>query len=139
MAMGTPALNEPQWLKVARSASVAIPTDQIPAPGDGSLFVSDCLRASGISDYERSTAKDWATWGSKIDPKTHVPPIGSVVIVGEPSTWHTTTAQQRSMKAAPAHVGFLVGQSSTLVYVLGEGVVRAFPRKAITDYREPPR
>lgn len=138
MTMIAAALNEPAWLKAARGASVQIPDAQIPPPGDGAEFVSSCLHHVGIP--APTTIGELSMWGAQVDLGKRVPPVGTIVIVNQPKMWipaDRNSAAAQLPNEAKAHVGFLVRQTTGNIYVLGEGVVRAFPKKAASNYRWP--
>ncbi len=119
-----PALNEPAWMAFARSAMVRIAPEDTPPAGDGSIWVSDVLKVShrrGLADS--ANALDWMTWGKEVNTKAMVPACGTIVIVKTGTTGH--------------HVGFLVRQSTGSLFILGEGVIRVFPRTAAVGYRWP--
>ena len=146
MTMVAAAQNEPLWLKIARGASVEIADASIPPPGEttSAVWVCDVLRAAigqgaDIPD-PGETIGELAMYGRQIDPGKQVPQIGSVVLVTRPQAWAPSNPNSPSAKlpnTAKAHAGFLVRASTGMVYVLGEGVVRAFPKTAIGSYRSP--
>ena len=158
MTMVAAATNEPLWLKIARGASVTIPDADIPPPGysyiDGqwqfvgdapsALWVGDVLRAAigqgaDIPDPGESIG-ELAMYGRQIDPGKQVPQIGSLVLVTKPNMWVPASPNSKSARLpnnAKAHAGFLVRSTIGNVYVLGEGVIRCFPRVAVGSYRSP--
>ena len=134
----TPALNEPVWMKVARANIVQIAEEDIPPPGDGSEWVSDVLAHAGVRDNERSSAQAFLAWGKTIDTTRQVPPPGSIVVITNTAAWKPTKRKDGVASrgvGAPMHVGFLAASTSELIYVLGEGVIRAFPRSAVASVR----
>ncbi len=135
----TPALNEPTWLQIARKHQVKVPPEkvsEIPPPGDGAEYVSWALESAGVSDYERQHAQDFLAWGRPIDTTRQVPPPGTIVIITNTASWKRekpASPTAAKMVADPVHVGFLAGSTSELIYVLGEGIIRAFPRTAVAS------
>lgn len=131
-----PGLNEPRWLQVARKHQVPIAEEDIPPPGDGAEWVSSVLEAAGVSDYERQSAQAFLAWGKSIDTTRQVPGPGSIVVIQNTSLWkpvkRASGVATRGV-GSPMHVGFLAASTSELIYVLGEGVIRAFPRSAVSS------
>lgn len=121
-ATAAPAGPEPRWLDVARGL---LGTREIPGPTHSGFiakgwarlgapwfnddetpwcgfFVAHCIDAAGFPYPRRglfARARAWLDWGEACDPV-----MGAVVVFG---------------RAGGGHVGFLVGQSATHLYVLG--------------------
>ncbi len=71
-----------------------------------SAFVNWCMVSAGLAGTEKANARSWLDWGSPVDPR--YAPVGSVVVL-----W------RESFDSWKGHVGFLVGQSSRRVALLG--------------------
>ena len=132
----TPALNEPKWLQIARKHQVQIAEEDIPPPGDGAEWVSDVLEAAGVRDHERNSAQAFLAWGRGVDTTRQVPGPGTIVVIANTGMWRPAKRSPGVAArgvGAPMHVGFLAGSTSELIYVMGEGVIRAFPRTAVSS------
>lgn len=152
------ATNEPLWLKLARGASVTIPDADIPPPGYNTVngqwaFVSDEQSAVWVAEVLRAaigqgaeipdpgeSIGELAMYGRQIDTGKQVPQIGSIVMITKPNLWVPANPSSKTAKLpnpAKAHAGFLVRSTTGNIYVLGEGVIRCFPRVAAGSFRSP--
>ncbi|MFN3744750.1 MAG: TIGR02594 family protein [Hyphomicrobiaceae bacterium] len=90
-------------------------------------FVGACLERAGIASTRSLRARSYLDWGTPSD----APETGSVVVL------------RRGNDPALGHVGFLVGMTSSHVFVLGGNqsnavTVAAFDRTLVLGFREPP-
>jgi len=146
------ATNEPRWLTIARengakyADGTPIRDADIPPPTEGgsALFVADCLNAAAREDNRipraPETIAELAMYGKIVDVTKTVPKIGTIVLINRPSLWipvDKNSAAARLTNDAKAHVGFLARSTLGQIYVLGDGAIRAFPRKAIGSLRTP--
>jgi hypothetical protein len=146
------ALNEPVWLTIARTViETPVPDAAIPPPGSGpggdsdsAAFVTDCLREARRRGAEIPNPGDsigeLAMYGHAVDVTKTPLKLGDVIIINQPGMWIPQNPQSPAAKmpnTSKAHVGFLARATMSQVYVLGEGVIRIFPKKAIGGARRP--
>lgn len=145
------AKNEPVWLTIARGAMVDITDAAIPPPGSGelgdagsALFAADCLRSAigqGADIPEPGDSiGELSMYGQLVDPTKTSPRIGDLVIINQPGMWIPSSPTSPAAKlpnTSKAHVGFLARSTLSQYYVLGEGVIRIFPKRAAGAIRRP--
>lgn len=147
MTIVAAARNEPPWLRIARENSPKVADADIPPPkeAESAMFAADCLRRARVLgaeiEYPGDTIGELAMYGQAVDLEKTTPQIGMIVIINQPQLWipaNRDSQAARMANTAKSHAGFLVRTTTSQVYVLGEGCVRAFPRKAVATYRAVP-
>ena len=142
--------NEPSWVTIARAngakyeSGTPLADADIPPPreAESALFVADCLNSARSSDPTippaPETIGELSMYGVPVDVTRTTPQVGMIVIVNQPQFWipaNKTSAAARMPNTAKSHVGFLVRSTLGQVYVLGEGAIRAFPKRAVGALR----
>lgn len=106
--------------------------DELGHPGQAdetawcAAFVGACLERAGLTSTRSLRARSYLEWGTPTD----APTIGAIVVL------------RRGSDPALGHVGFLVGMTSTDIFVLGGNQsntvsVSAFDRGLLLGYRQP--
>jgi len=92
-----------------------------------SAFVNWCMEQAGLEGTDSAAARSWMSWGSGID----VPVEGCVTVLwrDSPDSWK-------------GHVGFLVRETSSYVYLLGgnqsdEVNITKYSKRRVLGYRVP--
>lgn len=117
--------DNPRIVEYLQTTSLGVPANENDETAWCSAFVNWCVENAGIKGSGSAWARSWLKWGQRID----TPRRGCIVVF--------------SRGESHGHVGFCVGESDTMIQVLGgnqefEAVnVRSYEKSRLLGYRVP--